>query len=80
MRAVRFSKMAEVRHMSENDATEALLARLGYQASIRAGEHARRQAHKFSIQQIAKFALVFGFLVSKIQLPITILILFYITK
>ncbi|KAK0178197.1 hypothetical protein PV328_002171 [Microctonus aethiopoides] len=62
MRAVRFSKMAEVRHMSENDATEALLARLGYQASIRAGEHARRQAHKFSIQQIAKFALVFGFL------------------
>ncbi|XP_076284365.1 solute carrier family 35 member F5 isoform X2 [Lasioglossum baleicum] len=39
IRSVRFSKLAEVRHMSESDATEALLARLSYQASLRAGEH-----------------------------------------
>ena len=66
MRSVRFSKLAEVRHMSENDATEALLARLSYQASVRAGEHARRQANKFSIQKVAKIALMFCFLVSKL--------------
>ncbi|KAJ8879917.1 hypothetical protein PR048_020538 [Dryococelus australis] len=44
IRSVRFSKLAEVRHMSEQDATEALLARLSYQASLRAGEVARRAA------------------------------------
>ncbi|KAF3428309.1 hypothetical protein E2986_05333 [Frieseomelitta varia] len=59
IRSVRFSKLAEVRHMSESDATEALLARLSYQASLRAGEHARRQANKFSVQKIAKIALMF---------------------
>ncbi|XP_044577080.1 solute carrier family 35 member F5 [Cotesia glomerata] len=59
IRAVRFSKLAEVRHMSEGDAIEALLARLSYPASIRAGEHARRQAHKFSIPKVAKIALIF---------------------
>nr|XP_050863982.1 solute carrier family 35 member F5 isoform X2 [Vespula vulgaris] len=59
IRSVRFSKLAEVRHMSESDATEALLARLSYQASIRAGEHARRQANKFSVQKVAKIALMF---------------------
>ncbi|XP_011496253.1 PREDICTED: solute carrier family 35 member F5 [Ceratosolen solmsi marchali] len=62
VRSVRFSKLAEVRHMSQNDATEALLARLSYQASVRAGEHARRQANKFSIQKVAKIALMFCFL------------------
>ncbi|CAD1481130.1 unnamed protein product, partial [Heterotrigona itama] len=59
IRSVRFSKLAEVRHMSESDATEALLARLSYQASLRAGEHARRQANKFSVQKVAKIALMF---------------------
>ncbi|XP_001601634.2 solute carrier family 35 member F5 [Nasonia vitripennis] len=62
VRSVRFSKLAEVRHMSENDATEALIARLSYQASVRAGEHARRQANKFSVQKVAKIALMFCFL------------------
>ncbi|XP_008548608.1 solute carrier family 35 member F5 isoform X2 [Microplitis demolitor] len=62
IRAVRFNKLAEVRHMSENDAIEALLARLSYQASVRAGEQARQQAHKFSIQKVAKVALMFGFI------------------
>ncbi|KYQ49500.1 Solute carrier family 35 member F5 [Trachymyrmex zeteki] len=59
IRSVRFSKLAEVRHMSESDATEALLARLSYQASVRAGEQARRQANKFSVQKVAKIALMF---------------------
>ncbi|XP_015440077.1 PREDICTED: solute carrier family 35 member F5 isoform X2 [Dufourea novaeangliae] len=59
IRSVRFSKLAEVRHMSETDATEALLARLSYQASLRAGEHVRRQANKFSVQKVAKIALMF---------------------
>lgn len=63
IRSVRFSKLAEVRHMSETDATEALLARLSYQASLRAGEHVRRQANKFSVQKVAKIALMFCLLV-----------------
>lgn len=66
IRSVRFSKLAEVRHMSESDATEALLARLSYQASIRAGEHARRQANKFSVQKVAKIALMFCLFVSNV--------------
>lgn len=59
VKSVRFSKLAEVRHMSETDATEALLARLSYQASVRAGEVARRAASKFPIQNVAKIALLF---------------------
>lgn len=50
--------------MSESDATEALLARLSYQASVRAGEIARRAAIKLSIEQVAKIALMFCLLVS----------------
>ncbi|XP_058796700.1 solute carrier family 35 member F5 [Phymastichus coffea] len=61
IRSVRFSKLAEVRHMSESDATEALLARLSYQASVRAGEHARKQANKFPVHKVAKIALSFCF-------------------
>lgn len=68
IRSVRFSKLAEVRHMSESDATEALLARLSYQASVRAGEHARRQANKFSIQKVAKIALTFCLLVRSLSI------------
>ncbi|KAK6624523.1 hypothetical protein RUM44_011382 [Polyplax serrata] len=60
--AVRFSKMAEVRHMSDANATEALLARLSYQASVRAGEVARKSANKFPINVVAKIAFMFCFL------------------
>ncbi|CAG9820957.1 unnamed protein product [Phaedon cochleariae] len=59
VRSVRFNKMAEVRHMSETEATEALLARLSYQASLRAGELAKRAASKLPILRIAKIALIF---------------------
>ena len=65
VRAVRFNKLAEVRHMSETDATEALLARLSYQASLRAGEIAKRAAIKLPVLRVAKISLVFCLLVSR---------------
>ncbi|XP_017769134.1 PREDICTED: solute carrier family 35 member F5 [Nicrophorus vespilloides] len=58
-RSVRFNKLAEVRHMSELEATEALLARLSYQASVRAGEMAKRAATKLPVFKVAKVALIF---------------------
>ncbi|KAJ8673502.1 hypothetical protein QAD02_004764 [Eretmocerus hayati] len=62
VRSVRFNKLAEVRHMSESDATEALMSRLSYQASVKADEQARRQANKFPIEKVARIAAEFGFL------------------
>lgn len=64
VRSVRFNKLAEVRHMSETDATEALLARLSYQASLRAGEIAKRAASRLPIFKVANIALIFCLLVS----------------
>lgn len=61
-RAVRFSKLAEVRQMSDSDANEALWARLSYQATIRAGHLAKRAANRLSIDHVAKIALMFCFL------------------
>lgn len=63
-----FNSFVQVRHMSDTDATEALLARLSYQASIRAGEVARRAASKFSMQKVAKISLMFCILVSYINM------------
>lgn len=60
----RFSKLAEVRQMSESEAAEALLARLSYQASLRAGELAQRAAAKFTILQVASIAFFFCLLVN----------------
>ncbi|CAG9863986.1 unnamed protein product [Phyllotreta striolata] len=59
VRSVRFNKLAEVRHMSESEATEALLARLSYQASLRASEMAKRAASRLPIARVAKIALIF---------------------
>ncbi|KAJ8926015.1 hypothetical protein NQ315_009870 [Exocentrus adspersus] len=59
VRSVRFNKLAEVRHMSETDATEALLARLSYQASVRAGELAKRAASRLPVVRVANIALIF---------------------
>lgn len=64
IRSVRFNKLAEVRHMSEMEATEALLARLSYQASVRAGELAKRAAIKLPMMKVAKIAFIFCLLVS----------------
>ncbi|KAL1129674.1 hypothetical protein AAG570_012619 [Ranatra chinensis] len=58
-RSVRFSKLAEVRQMSDSEATDALLARLSYQASIRAGHLAKKAANRFSVDHVAKIALTF---------------------
>jgi solute carrier family 35 protein F5 len=49
--------------MSDFDATDALLARLSYQASIRAGHLAKRAANRLSIEHVAKIALTFCLLV-----------------
>lgn len=67
IRSVRFNKLAEVRHMSDSNATDALLARLSYQASIRIGELARRAATKLPIIDVAKVSFVFCLLVSKVN-------------
>lgn len=57
--------------MSDVDATEALLARLSYTASVRAGEAARRAATKFPIFKVAQIALTFCILVSILNYPIS---------
>lgn len=66
-RSVRFNKLAEVRHMSESEAAEALLARLSYQASVRMGELAKRAATKLAIYKVAHISLIFCFLVKTID-------------
>lgn len=66
-RSVRFNKLAEVRHMSESEAAEALLARLSYQASVRMGELAKRAATKLAIYKVAHISMIFCFLVIKIK-------------
>ncbi|XP_019771993.1 solute carrier family 35 member F5 isoform X3 [Dendroctonus ponderosae] len=67
LRYVRFSKVAEVRHLSEVEAADALLARLSYQASMRAGEIAKRATLKLPVEQVAKIALIFCLLVSLLK-------------
>lgn len=62
--SVRFNKVAEVRHMSTVDASDALLARLSYNASVRAGENLWRTENKLPIQVVARVALLFCYLVS----------------
>lgn len=56
IRSVRFSKLAEVREMSPHDATEALMSRLSYAASMRI----RRQKTN---HKTARTALMFCILV-----------------
>lgn len=56
IRSVRFSKLAEVREMSPNEATEALMSRLSYAASMRI----RRQKTN---HKTARTALMFCILV-----------------
>lgn len=58
IRSVRFSKLAEVREMSPHDATEALMSRLSYAASLRI----RRQKTN---HKTARTALMFCVLVWK---------------
>lgn len=59
-RAVRFNKVAEVRVMSAAMASEALLARLSWAASVRACEHAQRTAAAAATRRHLRLALLFA--------------------
>lgn len=61
-RSVRFSKLTEVRHLSDMQAEDALLARLSYAATMRAHEVAMRAANKLSVKQVARVAFMFSLL------------------
>ncbi|OWF51586.1 solute carrier family 35 member F5-like isoform X1 [Mizuhopecten yessoensis] len=58
-RSVRFSKVSEVRQLSETYAEEAVIARLSYSASLRAEEARLRAMSKLTIKQVAKMAFLF---------------------
>ncbi|XP_048775113.2 solute carrier family 35 member F5-like isoform X2 [Ostrea edulis] len=58
-RSVRFSKVNEVRQLSESYAEDALIARLSYSASLRAEESRLRANSKLTVKQVAKLALLF---------------------
>ncbi|XP_037295251.1 solute carrier family 35 member F5 [Manduca sexta] len=59
-RAVRFNKVAEVRVMSAAMASEALLARLSWAASVRASEHAQRRAAAAATRRHLRLAVLFS--------------------
>lgn len=62
--SVRFSKLAEVRQMSNVNASDALLARLSYSASLRAEEASWSTENKLPIGVVARIAFLFCYLVS----------------
>ena len=62
-RSVRFSKLSEVRSMSESEAHDAMMSRLSYQASLRAQEAKTRAANKLNVSQTAYLACLFCLLV-----------------
>ncbi|XP_025419803.1 solute carrier family 35 member F5 isoform X2 [Sipha flava] len=55
-KVVRFNKVAEVRHLSETEAKEALMARLSYSATLRAREICRLSRQLLNLHQTAKLA------------------------
>ncbi|XP_045135672.1 solute carrier family 35 member F5-like [Portunus trituberculatus] len=59
VKSVRFSKLTEVRQMSESDAVDAMLSRLSFSASIRAEQLALQQANKLSIKEVMKISCIF---------------------
>lgn len=59
VKSVRFSKLTEVRQMSESDAVDAMLSRLSFSASIRAEQLALQEANKLSIKQVMKVSCIF---------------------
>lgn len=62
IKSVRFNRLAEVKEMSAHEATEALMSRLSYTASLRL----RRQKTN---NKTARTALIFCVLVSRIASP-----------
>ncbi|KAG8178495.1 hypothetical protein JTE90_023423 [Oedothorax gibbosus] len=59
IKSVHFNQVTEVRHLSESQADDALLARLSYSASLRAQESALKAANKLPMKQVARIALLF---------------------
>lgn len=59
VRSVHFNQVTEVRHLSESQADDALLARLSYAASLRAQENALKAANKLPMKEVARIALLF---------------------
>ena len=63
-KSVRFSKLTEVRQLSETQAEEALLARLSYQATLRAQEQLcqsqQQKSFKLNVGQTVKLSLLFS--------------------
>ncbi|XP_071103669.1 solute carrier family 35 member F5-like [Haliotis cracherodii] len=58
-KSVRFNNLSEVRQLSETYAEEHLLARLSYQASLRAEEARIRSMSKLTIRQVIKLSVFF---------------------
>ncbi|GAB6030852.1 hypothetical protein CHUAL_007689 [Chamberlinius hualienensis] len=58
-KSVHFSKLTEVRQLSDSQAEDALVARLSYTASLRAQEMAEKNAKKLGVKQVAKIAAMF---------------------
>ncbi|XP_064646620.1 solute carrier family 35 member F5-like isoform X2 [Lineus longissimus] len=58
-RSVRFNQLSEVRQLSENQAEDAIMARLSYSAFVRAEEYRLRFLSKMTVKQIAKIAFIF---------------------
>lgn len=59
VKSVRFSKLTEVRQMSEAEAVEAMMSRLSFSASLRAEQLALQAANKLSIKEVMKISCIF---------------------
>ncbi|KAG7167895.1 Solute carrier family 35 member F5-like 14 [Homarus americanus] len=63
VKSVRFSKLTEVRQMSENEAVDAMMSRLSFSASVRAEQLAMQAANKLSVKEVMKISSIFCLLV-----------------
>ncbi|KAK4295034.1 hypothetical protein Pmani_032369 [Petrolisthes manimaculis] len=59
IKSVRFSKLTEVRQMSENEGLDAMMSRLSFSASMRAEQLAMREANKLPIIEVMKISFIF---------------------
>ena len=62
VKSVRFSKLTEVRQMSDKEAMEAMLSRLSFTASLRAEQIAQLTANKLQVREVMKISLIFSLL------------------
>ncbi|XP_071540147.1 solute carrier family 35 member F5 isoform X2 [Panulirus ornatus] len=59
VKSVRFSKLTEVRQMSETEAMDAMMSRLSFSASLRAEQLAIQAANKLSVKEVMKISSIF---------------------